>query len=645
MMCPFRPVLFCDLFLAQPGAGKTAFSKALFCVSLGRLWEAKIIPSRVEYSKINYDVDEEGPDQRFFNYVRRCQLRDLLIFFIYAPDFDESDQLQILSNLKLNMPELERNLRSAIQGSAGESIDGETLTISQQVQIGMEKIYEYLDPSQQADLLYALTEALDISFLISFDGFDAVHIDDFFFEDGMTSPAVEHITFLMRKLWNRQAGVGLHLKPVRAHYLVYLRDTTFERLRTSLIKDVGGPSDLPINWIVPPKYEQLVQNAAVMITGNANPAQNKSNLFVKDTFRAFNAAIFDSIDGLTAQTHLSFVFASNARRMKRHIVRSLIWALHRSSQIGTVDFLRRSAGVNAAWLWSELITSQSISKVPQYLTLEELYLNESRQLVPTLNVEYPYLSKVLEDEDFKSALDHIQDRDEIVATYGCVLNYFLPRKMKSPAIDCELPQLLILIRMIQFVGVNHRCVLSQVVSFVRSLGYNLNDKEARFCMYLLIRNQLVMWDSSTGAQSIDTSPLYVTTKGRILVERLVFTVTYASEAMLDSLHCDSKLNKLLIRRVFDNPLNWVVDCLHNASLFCHIIEQIEAIEIVNARASKISLDEYMLGAKVRSTLFQESRAILNFCNTQALERHMENLERLKDARAIYPLLKPLGMAS
>ena len=625
------------------GAGKTAFSKALFCVSLLKFWAGRIVPTRIEYSKISHRING-GRGRILFDYVRKCQLRDLLIYLVYNPEMSPDEKLRVIADLRSQDTETTRKLTRLIESEGGDPIDGENRTVSLKVQQSIEAIYLPLDASEQSVLLYALNEYLDVSFLISFDGFDAVHIDDFLFEPGSTPPAVEDITKVIRRLWRRETDVGLHLKPTRAHYLVYLRDTTFERLKTDLIRGVGETLSLPMAWIAPPKYEQLAQNAATKITGEADPRKNNCQEFVSDTFHAFNDAIFDAFDGLTARSHLSFVFGSNARRMKLHIVRSLIWALHRAAQSGTVDFLRKRSGVDPRWLWTELIVHQGVLKIPNYLTLEELYLNDSRQLVPTLNVNYVSLGQALAAHSFKDALNEISDHDEVAASYGCVLNYFLPRKLKQVGEETDLPQMLVLVRMMQYIGHNHRCNLGAVVSFIRCLGYDLNDAEARFCFYLLVRNRLVMWDGSTGGKAIDTTPLYLTTKGKILIERLIYTVSYASESILNALHFDRKMVQLLNHRVFDSVGYWIVDCIHNASTYCYLLDRMESAEMKNAREHKMVIDKYQIGASVRARLNDESRTILKGSKEAALNRHILNLDKLNKARSDYPDLVPIGAA-
>lgn len=631
--------------IGSTGAGKTAFSKALFCVSLQKFWTNSIVPTRVEYSKISTPL-KTGDDEGFYEYVRRCQLRDLLIYFLLSGRHSLEEQKEIFAEITpklLNIPNIENNFNDVWNKVGGHVIDSVKVNITDSLQILLQKIYSYLTPENQAKLLYTLTEKLDVSFLISFDGFDAVYIDDFFFEGENSFSAVDYITRLVRRLWDRQPSTGLHLQPVKAHYLVYLRDTSYERLRTELIRDIGGQIDkLPEMWIAPPKYEQMVKNAAIYITNQEDPVQNRYNTFTKDTWTAFNAAIFNEMEGLSAQSHLSFVFASNARQMKRHIVRSLVWALDRSSKKDQNKFFRDSAGVNAAWLWKELVKSHTLSKMHSYTILEELYLNESRQLLPTLNVVYTALSKALKNKDYKSALLHVRDRDEVVAAYGCVLNYFLPRKMWLNGVEQNIPQTLILVRMLQFVEKNHRCVLHEIFNFVISLGYKLNDTELRFCFYLLIRNQVVRWDSSVGGNTIDVHPLYITTKGRIMLRHLLRTITYVSESMLDSLQCNPVFYQFLLERDFSAPQDWVVDCIHNASLYLHQIEEIENIESTNAKLTATPFDDYLLADTLREALCKESKAILESSDEDALKRHEHNLEQLSGAVKAIPNLIPLG---
>ena len=628
-----------NFIIGPTGAGKTAFSKSLFTVCMRRFWSKGIVPCRVEYSK--YDLPSQigkiGPqvDKSFFDFVRQCQLRDLLIYFFLSGTFSYEQKRAQLGQLKVNGAY--RPLSDLLELTREIVVDGEAVTLDARLRGKISNTIRVLSSEERNRVLYELAAHLKIKFMVSFDGFDSTKIEHFLFERGVNLP----IYFLVRLLKGiHEKVVNPHTSDyhVESHYLAYLRDTTFNHLQTELIRGIGTRIEYPSYWIAPPKYVQLVGNAARFITGLPGAHDNLAEKFSGDITAKFDRDVFGRT-GLSAEKHMSFVFGSSGRRMKSHIRQTLMSVLHRLSQTGSYDFGRLSSGTGAQIVWKDLVSSDAIAQLPRYVVFEDLFLNDTRQLVPKLELDSSTITTLLNDQRFDEIVHHVTDADELGGIFGCLFNYFY--RMRIGEGDNAQPALLLLVRIIQYVERNPRCNADEVAVFLERIGYALPQDALHFCIFVILRSELVKWDGTTGAKTIREVPLYLTTTGSVALNRLLFSVTYISEAFLSSIQIDRKLTNKLQRRNPDLAL-WIADCVNNASIALYQIGKIEEIERAAAKLSGEDLAPYQLYDRLIRHMVREASLIIRAFGATSRTRFGENLESLKSLRATYAGLVILG---
>jgi hypothetical protein len=628
-------------FIVGPtGAGKTAFSKALFTVCQKRFWENRMVPCRVEYSKFGKPRDggEAIPyerDREFLSFVRRCQMRDLLIYFCSSGCIPSEEKVECIAGLGL-AGSADLVLKKLIDRTSMLVLNGNDCVLDGVNRAIFDNAVRDLGDNRDY-ILYSLASKLRVRFLVSFDGFDSTKLEHFLFERKRNVP-INLLAHMVKGLHEKVVFPEMDDCPLESHYLVYLRDTTFAALRTKLYRTVGGSGPYPVYWIVPPPYSVLIQNVAAFLTKNQNALENLSKVFEEDIVRAFDRSVFDTL-GLSASKHLAFVFGSSGRRMKTHIKSLLISALDRMADRDGTDFERGAAGIDARTVWHELVTQQGVRRMPNYAILEELFLNEERQLVPKLDLASGTITDLLNRNDFDHLLENITDTDETSGTFGCLFNYFY--RMKIGSGKREQPGMLILIRVMQFIARHPDCNAGEVHDFLRAIGYEIPEQVTRFCLFVVIRCEHVRWDSSTGAHSIEDVPLFITTTGRIALEKLLLSTTYLSEAVLSSLQIDRGLTAGLRERVPRNVI-WIADCINNASIALYIIGEIEEIENEAAAESGFDFSDYLLHDSIQAVLSKEAKLILQNPTKPMRDRWEENESRLHNLGRRYVGFKILG---
>lgn len=628
-----------NFFIGPTGAGKTFFSKSLFTICLGKFWHSRTIPTRVEYSKFEHrDEDNNINEDRFFAFVRRCMFRDLMIFLFLSKELSVAQRRSFTSEPIFSFEAEAFESLHAITDAI--DFDGESQNLDAKLRGAIQDAWMEIPDERRDALLYEISSRLNVRFLISFDGFDCVMIEDFLF--GRSTPLpILYLTNLLKSLNQKTAFRKIFNLPVRAHFAVYLRDTSFERLKMELLRGVGKSHDFPVNWIVPPRYSELVQNVASFLTGETSGSKNLATTFAQDMHSVFDSYVFRDLK-LTAATHLNFLFGSNARRMNHHIYQSLIASLYRASIKGTFDFTRISSGIDARTVWLELVRNHSVRTLPRYQILEDLFLHDSRQLIPRLEVDAKPMAADLLSGNVAGAIRKTRDRDESGGIFGCMFNYLVPIEVTGS--DRSLPGLLILIRIVQFVQGHYKCNGAEVCDFIRSIGYSVNDSTVEYFLYVLLRTEMVRFDGSTGNRSISNVPLFVTTRGEIAIEAILRSVTYLSEAILVSLHSDRDITKHLAVRNQDNAV-WVVDCVWNASVAIELIRQIELIEDVVAAGNGVNIKPYLLAARLFVDLSDEARTIVGSSakgSAAAQEAARDLLVRISGIKALMPQFRLLG---
>lgn len=616
-----------NLILGPPGSGKTAFSKSLFTVSLRGFWNKKIIPCRVEYSKF-YSTDK-SLDERFFSFVRRCQFRDLMIYVFYSGIFDEYQKKDIISRFRFS-DQTQSILKRIVNDSENLSIDCESLCIDTPFRTRFNRLWHPIKEGDRDRILYDLSSYLELKYLVSFDGFDSIYIEHYLFGERTPAP-IHYLVKLLKGYHEKTIQDGMYGEHIDAHYLVYLRDTTFERLRTELFRGVGGVVPYPTRWIVPPRYDSLIENASLFIMRAKEAAEPMAATLTTDVYSAFDRAVLDGTE-LSAATHMNFVFGSNARRMKHHIRQILSSALQRASLTSNYDFTRFSSGIEAKAVWQELVSAHSIKNLPRYVLLEDLFLSESRQLFPKLELDWDIVKKIIDDGDIDRLVFHIRDRGETVGVFGCILNYCYPASI-SASDNKEQPALLLLVRTLQYIRENHRCNAGEVYEFISKIGYRITEEACHFIIFVLIRTELIKWDGTSGARSIRNVPFYITTKGIILLRKFLFSITYLSEAVISSLHLDRGITRYFIGRNQDSSL-WVADCVNNASIALYAIRLIEEIEEYHAARSHVDFSIYKLYDDLILSQKSEAGAILRNAKANTLRQWERNTIKLDDLRRL-----------
>lgn len=631
-----EPVL--KFIVGPTGAGKTVFSKTLFTLGRKRFWRSRVITTRVEYSKFEkVNGDNKINDSGLFEFVRKCCFRDTVLFLLYSESISDADRERVGIAAP---PSCKAVVERLFELKTTLVSNGYTEPYSSEVRHAAETVWMELSEKSRDQLLHHFAKDLSLRYVISFDGFDCVLIEDFLFGTQRSLP-IEFISGLLKSIKTKVRKSSIFAAAIEAHFLVYLRDSSFERLKMEIGRGVGKTNSFPLLWIVPPRYENLVFNVAGILTRSRDPAVNLYETYADDVYSAFDRHVFRSMN-LDASGYLNFLFGSNARRMNHHIAQSLLAALHRASTRSGTIFPERSSGVDTKTLWQTLVRSHSIADLPRYVVLEDLFLHETRQLYPRLQVNPNQVSSFLRSGDVVAAIMSTRDRDETGGIFGCMFNYLVPFSVTDgvesrPALDA-------LIRIVQFVRLSPKCNGAEVVEFMGKIGFECTPEIVHYLIYVLLRTEMLRYDGSSGSNSIDDVPLFVTTRGEIALDAVLLSITYLSESMLVSLHSDREKTKHLLVRDEDSTM-WAIDSVLNASIAVHWIKEIEEIERRQARAANVDFDKYLLGSRLEADLASEANSILRSAGSggSRSQRRLSDIEEKADyISRDFPGFKLLG---
>lgn len=607
--------------IGETGSGKSAFSRAIFTNCLQKFWDKKIIPTRVEYSKFNfkgtdiYDIQDFNLDiSNVLEYIKCCQLRDLFIYLFYSRNVNYEYILNKFAECDLDNS-IVNKLIVALDETKDIIYDGELNFLDSNNRHYIDQLL-YEMGCCRSDVLYELSKKFKIKYMISLDGFDSTRIDHFLFEHYTNRP-VAILLRLLRAL--REKGAQNIMPPTESHYILYLRSTTYESVNAQIMSKVSDYHEYPVNWIVPPTYDMLVHNASIQMTGNFDQLSNGSKVFsdgITDKFRKSLVSYTDNYNSFD----IRFLFGSNGRRMKRHIRQTAISIIIKILNAEDSIFKDRSSGISPRDLWLSLANSGYINSLPNYSVIEDLFLNESRQLLPKLEVKSSLITQILNSdinskEKYESIINTncVIDVDENGNVFGCMLNYFYRSAINRGA--KSYPALLLLIRIIQFIKISrdnnsHNITGDEIYHFINNIGYAADRDAVYFCISVILRSELVKWNGSTGTTSLGDIQLYVSTKGLFAIDKILYSITYLSESILCSLHLDRNLSKYLRQRHDETSL-WIVDCILNANIAVYIIDCIEKSECEKANSNSINFSPYKISEKLFEKLSIESSRILN----------------------------------
>ena len=249
-----------------------------------------------------------------------------------------------ISNLRV-ASNSQKQLFSILAYTKDMNYDGENVRLDKMVRSTISDLWKPIVSQERDEILYHLSSVLHIKYLISFDGFDTTRIEHFLFHEVPPTP-IHYLIKLLKGLHEKTLLTDLYSRHLEVHYLAYLRDTTFERLRSELFRASGGELDYLDYlryWIVPPQYRLLVRNAARYVTQSDNQNVTLEDTLATDIIYSFGRTVFTHT-ALSVADQLPFVFGCNARRMKTHIKQSLLSALHYASTVSTLEFMNPKGG-------------------------------------------------------------------------------------------------------------------------------------------------------------------------------------------------------------------------------------------------------------------------------------------------------------
>jgi len=619
------------LIMGPTGSGKTAFSKGLITASIKQLWTARLVPARVEYSRFAEDGSTPS-ESEIIDFVRKCQLRDLLIWYF----FSGQSSLDILSDIRgLDIPNSIREKLAELQSQAmATRFDGETRSL-REISQKWSSIVGYLDSVPTVTILNRLNEKYRMGFLISFDGFDIVNVEDFVL-DKVTSGPLDVVVRLIRGILGKLVRHRAFSRDFDCHFLLYLRDTTYRRVQLEIRRKVGGEHNIPILWIAPPSYASLVHKVSTLVGGDifSEVSLPQVELMMGNIASSLRDNVLFDFRSIAPARPISVLFSWNARNMKRHFGRMMYWSL--TNRIMDPSFERRLgvAGIGEKSLWVALIENPQIKRMPSYQVLEELFLDNTRQLRPQLRLSSKQVSSFLESDDLAAAIGAVYDYGETVGFFECIFNYLTKDTVVGP--NKELPGLLIMIRICQYIVTNPYCRLAQVRSFLLSLGYKVNDLKLSFFLYVLLRNEIILWRGEEGFRSIFDAVFFIGLRGSVLLKKMQYCTSYFSEALCISELPMEGLAQELIARDFSSNVQWIVNCVFNAIVGFNIVKEIEEIELAMAQRAEIDFGPYRIVENMRTSFSSEGQKILQ---TAPRRLRSDFVQRVSDLKKRYPTLE------
>jgi hypothetical protein len=628
---------FVAFIVGPTGSGKTAFSKSLLTTCRQYFWKNGFIPTRIEYSKFDSFRERRGriKYEDVFAFIRECQLRDLLNFVFFSDSISNDDIPLVFASIRSGA----HNIAAAVNALVEESESLQAMSRRpdfslRDAQKRIRSIIQPLDNQERDRVLYAILNGLEKMrnlptphFLVSLDGFDTIRIDDFVLTGTLPEP-VQYILDIMGAIETGAISrVGSQID-VPCSFLIYVRDTTYERIRSDLFNSIGGRYRDSVFWIAPPRYDKLITTASNLIAGDIGSEQSESAKIVGDICHAFNRAVFYGTS-LDAQRHMSLIFGSNARQMKEHFKQTVISSLERALDAGLIS-IDESRPLPAARIWREFVRNSIISRLPNYVVLEDLFLDSTRQLFTKLEIDSFRLNEALKRDDIEESLVFLRDRYENSAAFGCVFNYYLEKNLDGSS-PRKLPLLLVQVRFMQYLALQGKMPAGRIADFLRGLGYGLSHTEFQLICAILLRAELIKADGSAGKRYVEDLSYYVSFQGRVVLDTLLYSVTYLSESLLSAIHFDSLVSSYLIGRKNDNA-RWVADCVSNSCIAAYLVKEIEQVEKKNSVSSNLDVDfdKFRIYSKLKERISEEGSHIINSRSSATKLQWARNVESLKE---------------
>lgn len=225
------------------GSGKTAYSKCLFTAGVANFWTASIITSRIEFSKF-FRAGEQIKAIDIVRAVHRCQVRDFLIWRFFQEEKCPSSD-DILTFFPAGMSQDIRNkLNRFVNAAEGRFIgDGATTLLDAH---RLWKLHvSFFDADTCSRILNEVKyNYSNLQFLVSLDGFDALKTKDFLVTENYHGP-VSAVAEFLRNILNQFSDYVSTATSMKTHVMVYMRDTTYNRIELELHAGTSGPTRMP----------------------------------------------------------------------------------------------------------------------------------------------------------------------------------------------------------------------------------------------------------------------------------------------------------------------------------------------------------------------------------------------------------------
>jgi hypothetical protein len=632
------------------GSGKTAFSKCLFTAGLHVFWGRGLVPTRVEFSKF-FKPGDSVSFESLLSAIHQSQIRDLIIFLAFSGTFDIDTDLP---NKLVAIKEFGGQERNAIaefsRAASSLRLDGERLTVSEAHSL-WKRYVNYFKPTLCSAILTKVKQYFpEISFLVSLDGFDALKTRDFLTSDDYNGP-IGAVADLLSSSLNQTANYCGSPSSHSTNLIVYMRETTYERVRLELHRTPNGerPTQLPVRWIVPPSYKMLTNSIAVAIdqTVSTVAVEGLTERFTKQVREALVKVITGPSLNVNTSHPITSAFSWNARHMKRHIRRVCIWSLENYLHNNEAEFLKERSRVSRSWLWSKTVSNPGLRSIHDYSVLETFFLDDTRSVQCKLKLNSRKIHDELIKGDVGAALALVSERTELVSLFDGILNYLTKGSEVEDGV-CW-PHTSVLVRILQILDRGRGAKIEDIFDFLRLLFPSISQPEVEFYVICLCENEYVHFRGSNNSTSISQCRFYISNFGKILLRRVFHSVTYFSQAMMLAELPRRGLGEELRALDYRGIEHWLCSCVYNSIIAFNIWERLESREI--SRLSVADQDPSLyLSRDLRKSLVDEISKIFSVRGrSEVLSNYYkslpESLGRVKSQRGIFDAFDELWGAA
>ncbi|WP_298370246.1 hypothetical protein [Azospirillum sp.] len=301
------------------GSGKSTFIKYILVVFRDVFRFKKVIPSRIEYKRMEdylKSKDKYNRENEFNRFVMMCIARDVL-FYLVKCKWENNEDSRDFITLEFN-----RILKDyASKRKSDRSIINKELKFNENMAI-VRKIIDHMENDEYSisaiwslsddfiSIIISIAKNHGYKFISIYDGFDVISPMDLFLENKNVEVLRMLFEYIykkdMRNIGNR---ITVDIRP--ANFLI-LRSNTYALFTIKFSSAEGFPKPLPINF-QSPRFKNILKNRANCFTRQSGGEVIKNELL--EWFEAGYATIQDEIAKIISDVKdLDVVFNNNYRR-------------------------------------------------------------------------------------------------------------------------------------------------------------------------------------------------------------------------------------------------------------------------------------------------------------------------------------------